>query len=265
MSRSVCWHGLLLSLCLLVSVISVRQASAQTPANKPSAADVELAKRHFELGKTYYNQAAYAKALQAFEESYKLSQRPELLYNIGKCHEALGALEQAITYYRRFLDAKGPDPNIEARIRNLEARLKASRPEPSPTPTSSPVKPAPAPEPAPPERRTAWMPIAGWSLVGLGVVSIGTSIALGVMANARATEVEDAFSEGTHDWADFKGTESDGKGFNVGMIVTLTVGIAAAAGGTALLLLAPRPEQRRVSLTPNLDRAGAGMTATWRF
>jgi tetratricopeptide (TPR) repeat protein len=240
---------------------SAHEAKAQAPA-KPSAADVELAKRHFELGKTYYNQAAYYKALEAFEESHKLSRRPELLFNIGKCHESLGNLKRAIAYYRRFLEAKGPDPNIEARIRNLEARLEASRAKPEPTP--APVKPTPPPEPAPSARPKAWMPIAGWSLVGLGVVSIGTSIALGAAANGKAGEVEEAFQEGSHDWADLKSTESAGEGLNVGMIVTLTVGIAAAAGGTALLLLAPKPE-RRVSLTPRFDRAGAGMTASWRF
>lgn len=259
-SRSLRWFGLSLSLIYLLAF--VRHAEAQAPA-KPSAADVELAKRHYELGKAYYNQAAYDKALGAFQESHKLSQRPELLYNIGKCHEALGNLKQAITYYRRFLDAKGPDPNIEARIRNLETRLEASRPEPRPTP--APVEPAPTPEPAPSGRRTAWMPIAGWSLIGLGVVSIGTSIALGATASARAGEVEEAFQEGTHDWADIKSKESAGEGLNVGMIVTLTVGIAAAAGGAALLLLAPKPERRRISLTPSFDRAGAGMTASWRF
>ena len=46
----------------------------------PNAADLELAKNHFKLGRAYYDQAAYGRALEQFKEAYRLSEKPELLY-----------------------------------------------------------------------------------------------------------------------------------------------------------------------------------------
>ena len=108
------------------------------------------------------------------------------------------------------------------------------------------------------------MTITGWSLVGLGAVAISTGIAMGVMAHKRASEVEEAYAIGQYDWADIKSKETVGKRDNVLMIVGLSVGIAAAGGGTALLLLAPRQE-RRVAVAPLLDPRMLGATLAWRY
>jgi tetratricopeptide (TPR) repeat protein len=254
---------------LLVSIL------LSTGAHAHNAADLELAKRHFELGKTYYSQAAYKRALEAFQESHKLSGKPALLFNIGKCHEALGNLEQAITFYRKYLDATGKkDPNTEARIKNLEARIEASRPkppEPTSEPTSAPVaRPVPVvppprtDEPTGPRRGVGWMTITGWTLIGVGAASLAAGIAMGALASGRASEVEDAYKDNTHDWADVKDTEKEGKRFNIGMIVGISVGVVAAGGGTALLFLAPRKE-RRVSVSPVFDGDSVGVAAAYRY
>jgi tetratricopeptide (TPR) repeat protein len=250
-----------------------------TNARAQNDADLELAKRHFELGKTYYAQAAYKRALEAFQESHKLSGKPALLFNIGKCHEALGNLKEAITFYRQYLDATGKkDTNTEARIKNLESRIAAQKPEPPPepvpkpapsrtAPSARPVPPAPPPrteEPTFRRRGVGWMTITGWSLVGLGAASLATGIAMGALAKGRASEVEDAYKDNTHDWADIKDTEQQGKRFNIGMIVGISVGVVAAGGGAALLILAPRQE-RRVSVSPLFDGESIGMTAALRY
>jgi tetratricopeptide (TPR) repeat protein len=87
-----------------------------------------LPNNSFFLGKTYYDQGAYKKAVKLFEESLRLSKKPDLLYNIAKCHESLGNLEKAIKSYESYLKKTGrSDSVIEARLRNLKQRFAAQK------------------------------------------------------------------------------------------------------------------------------------------
>ena len=266
MTRYVC--AIVLSLALLTT----------TNARAQDAAQIELAKRHFELGKTYYSQAAYRRALEAFQESHRLSGKAALLFNIGKCHEALGELGEAIASYRQYLGSTGKsDANIEARIKNLERRLEAQRATVAQSqparvePTDAAARPTPT---APTDRpvsgqRLDWMTLSGWSLVGLGAAAVAAGIAMGVLAKKRASEVEDAYRAGIHDWADIKSTEEEGKRFDIGMIVGLTLGIAAAGGGATLLYFSHRSERkisrRTLSLTPMIHGDAVGFAAALRY
>ncbi|MBK6848792.1 MAG: tetratricopeptide repeat protein [Proteobacteria bacterium] len=146
------------------AIVCLLAAAAPLRAEAPSASDMALAEQLFRLGRTYYDQGDYDKALDAFEQSYVLSQKPPLLHNIAKCQESLGRLEAAITSYERFLKTVGQrDATIEARIRNLKTRVAAQRASAAalatppvavpPAPVAQP-KPSPAPvaaaTPAPP-------------------------------------------------------------------------------------------------------------------
>ncbi len=51
---------------------------------------LEMAKRHYQNGAAYYEQANYKAAMEEFNKAYKLEKAPELLYNLGRCHEGLG-------------------------------------------------------------------------------------------------------------------------------------------------------------------------------
>jgi tetratricopeptide (TPR) repeat protein len=94
----------------------------------PAAAqeDTELAMPIFEAGLAYYNQGNYEKALEQFEEAYRLNPLPELLYNIGQCHERLGDYETAIESYAKYLK-EHPDAEdrqaVEQKIKNIESKL----------------------------------------------------------------------------------------------------------------------------------------------
>lgn len=111
-----------------VIVVSLLALAAPLRAEPPSPADLTLARQFFDLGRTYYDQGDYEKALDAFEQSYRLSRKPALLHNIAKCQESLGRLEAAVASYERFLRESGQrDATIDARIRNLKVRLETQR------------------------------------------------------------------------------------------------------------------------------------------
>ncbi|PID38316.1 MAG: hypothetical protein CSB49_06240 [Proteobacteria bacterium] len=251
-----------------------------TSANAQSAADLEVAKQQFLLGKTYYDQAAYDKALRHFQESYRLSKRADLLYNIARCFESLAQLKKAIEHYRLYLKKTGKnDATVNARIRNLEARLTAATPK-DPLEKKDPLKKKdPLDKKKDPLKKGAldkkdslnkdslnkdslnkdslnkgaitstpaksggfnWMKWTGWGLIGVGAGMLAMGVAFSARASKRASQVEDAYARGD-DWADVKDFADKGKTFEAIGIVGIVVGIVAAGGGTALLLLAPSDE-----------------------
>lgn len=109
---------------LLLSVLLVAApVFAATPAAKT---DVERAKDAFNWAQRLYKQARYTEAVAKFEEAWLLKPHPVVRYNIGRCHEQLGDLPQAMRAYRDYLrlapDAKDREIVSDA-IANLERRL----------------------------------------------------------------------------------------------------------------------------------------------
>ena len=84
------------------------------------------ARQHFMAGQSYYTQGKYQKAIDEFEEAYRLDPRPLLLFNIAQAYEKIGKLEETVDYLKRYLEA---EPDAEERtsllnkIANLEERI----------------------------------------------------------------------------------------------------------------------------------------------
>jgi tetratricopeptide (TPR) repeat protein len=108
---------------LLVILLTSVNAWAQAPSPSPTGADLELAKAHFHTGQIYYENARYPDAAREFEEAYRLSKKPDLLFNMGKSYDHLGDHARALAAYRRFASdvAQSPDrAEVETRIHALE-------------------------------------------------------------------------------------------------------------------------------------------------
>lgn len=107
----------------------------------PSDADLAQARTFYENGEQLYKEGRYADASVAFEESYRLSERPELLYNLAACEERLGNLQGALDHLNRYRVYASPDEReaLERRIVNLERRL-AEAPRTAPSPAPAPAR-----------------------------------------------------------------------------------------------------------------------------
>src|SRR5688572_8701089 len=88
---------------LLVAFLLVAggRAGAEDAAGEDS--DLELAKAHFRTGEIDYDKGLYVAAAREFDEAYRLSGRPELLYNMGKAYDGAGDPTRALSAYRRYL------------------------------------------------------------------------------------------------------------------------------------------------------------------
>lgn len=92
-------------------------------AQDATAASDEEARRLFEAGDLAFRDGRYETALTRFHESYDLSHRPALLYNIAVCLDRLRRDAEAIEAYDTYLAALPDAANRD----EVEGRLRAMR------------------------------------------------------------------------------------------------------------------------------------------
>lgn len=98
----------------------------------PSAEDLAAAKQAFLEGKELHAAGKLDEAVEKFKLSYRLSKRPQLLYNIALTLEELGNAELAIFYYKKYLsDAPADDAQRAAAEKSLTALQAAAAKQPA--------------------------------------------------------------------------------------------------------------------------------------
>lgn len=117
----------------------------------PALADSRVeAKRHFKLGMALIAQQHYDDGIAELLEAYTIRPHPNVLFNIAKAHEAAGRPADALTFYRRYLDADPPDSGpVRERVLVLEAALPKKEEPPPPTRPTTPTTPPANGKPAP--------------------------------------------------------------------------------------------------------------------
>ncbi len=97
-------------------------AAEQRPATPASggpadeAARQAEARRWFAEGRAAYEQGDFARAVEAFEQAFRLASsraRVLLLVNLGQAHDRLGHRDQAIHYFERNLELMPDGPKAE--------------------------------------------------------------------------------------------------------------------------------------------------------
>jgi hypothetical protein len=167
---------LLVALALLVPRTGWAQPDEPPPPDP--AGDEARARELFRQGSSYYEQAQYDEAIGRFEEAYRLSGRPALLFNIAQAFRQKGPAfcGTALRYYEKNLQQE-PDASNHAEIEELMTEMRrctGATPAPAPPPAVAPVVTAPAPLPTPSSRWPAFTAQAG---VGLGLLGVVGSIA----------------------------------------------------------------------------------------
>lgn len=150
------------SRALLVTLALVATAS---PA---LADDVARSKALYKKGENAFAMGDYAHAAEYFEQSYSLSQRPQLLWNVAAAHRAWFDLDHDAAHLRRarsvyanyasLIDVPREREEAQREIARLDEQIAALEKEPAappataPSPSRSPSPPAPRESPlaAPP-------------------------------------------------------------------------------------------------------------------
>lgn len=129
-------------LALALALPSVALAQDAAPELTPE--QIDRARNHFNAGLAYYEDGRWENAAREFEESYRITRHPDVLYNVAQSYDRLDRHDEAIAAYRGYLEQQ---PNasdratVERRIEELEARVAAERSDPAEQPASAPSSP----------------------------------------------------------------------------------------------------------------------------
>jgi tetratricopeptide (TPR) repeat protein len=237
---------------LLLSVAATPQALAQR--SDTAGSNTEKVEALSAQGTSAFRAGDYAAANRHFRAAYALHPDPTLLYNIARCHQALGEVDKAIATYRLFLRNRGIDETLRGKAQSrLDALVevqkraqqeRAEQPDPSAKASAAePAAPPTAPTAArPPRTSSPW----GWVVLGSGIALAAGGATLMAMGYSDHSEVDDAPTNGagikqlTQREADE--LASSGKTKKMAGTALLAVGGAALAGGAVMLLLGSSTE-----------------------
>ena len=150
---------------------------AADSASNEEADNLDSAARSlFLAGREAYSAGRFEEALDRFKQAYELSNRVELLYNIGQSLDRLRRDEEAIEAFEAFLEANPPEAQRTHVETRLEALRRAQAVEPAAVAQADPDEPDPYVE-QPPEESTGprWGLIA--AIIG-AVVVVGLAVAI---------------------------------------------------------------------------------------
>jgi outer membrane receptor protein involved in Fe transport len=106
------------------------------------------ARKRFKLGMSLIHDERYEEGIDQLLEAYSIKPHPNVLFNVAKAYEALRRYDDALAYYRKYLDSDPPDA---ADTRKAIARLEPLVPKVKPREPEAVTQPPPA-RPAEPQR-----------------------------------------------------------------------------------------------------------------
>lgn len=259
---------------------SAQVAQVSSVPSPPATGAEAAADRLVEQAARAYDQNRLDEALGLLARAYALSERPSILYNQAQVWRAKDDCTAALDAYGRFIDATTPDDPNRARASRWRDEMQAcvdrrkaeaAAPSPAATPpaspaavTSAPPPPAPltvAPHPpaedapaltltspvasSPPDESQAHrrhtMRVAGWSLLGAGVVTAGVAAAFAWQAHQHQNELNQKIDSHSP-WTDGPRSLADEGQRDASWARWLGAAAAAAgAGGVALLIVSSPP------------------------
>ncbi|MEJ7602254.1 MAG: hypothetical protein WKG01_30435 [Kofleriaceae bacterium] len=99
---------------LVVALVAVPVAFADDAP--PTPQQLDAAKKAFNEGKKLHEARKLPEAIEKFKESYRLSKRPALLYNIAITMQEAGMDDLALFYFRKYLLDAPPDADQRATV-----------------------------------------------------------------------------------------------------------------------------------------------------
>jgi tetratricopeptide (TPR) repeat protein len=242
------------SIVLIVFVLAV--------AMRPASADSkDEFKRHFDQATAAFKDGRYDEALRELNVAYTIDPQAQLLYAIGQVLVMQGKCGDAITFYKRFLDAN-PEPvkagKAQEAIDTCQKLLAEKAQSQPPPPPQQP--PSPPPPPPQPERSPWYSDWLGDALVGVGVLAAGGSV---VFITSARRDRERADKESGYDGYDAQVARAHTK---QNVAIGLGGGAAVLIGaGVVRYILRADEERSTLGVSPTQHQRGAVVTWTTRF
>jgi tetratricopeptide (TPR) repeat protein len=242
------------AIALFVLLVGSARADESTTAQARALYDKAIA---------HYDLAEYETAITEFKQAYELTREPALLFNIAQAHRLHRDYEQALHFYKTYLELLPDAPNradAQVQIRKMKEALKAAHPPAAAPPVASPpVAPAPVP-PAPavasPPPLVAAAPPAprptpfartrrGQATIALAVVG-GAALIAAAGTGGEALSIRSRYDSGCASGPCDGSLYSRGRAYAIATDVLVSVGVVAAVTATLVALVHKR--ERPVTL-----------------
>jgi tetratricopeptide (TPR) repeat protein len=250
---------------------------AQPASAQQQPVEDTRARELFLEGEAHYAAGRYELAAERYLEAYELSDRPELLFNVGNAYERLGDYERAAKYLGEYVtNPRARDVvSVRERIRRLEAAdaEQKRRAEQAKQQAVQDAAAAQTTTPDPKARRSRNR--ATWWLVGSGVSAAG-AIGMGLLAlNAGSDASRDCADAGRpvcRETASSALTQETAFAISADVFAVATV--VTAGVGIYLLVQGDGGKERRpagrspastTSLVPTFGPDGLGVSLSGSF
>ncbi len=247
-------------MAFVIGVLAMTASRADADSD-PTALEASGSK-HFEL-------AEYAAAIADFKEAFRISDRPELLFNIAQAYRLAGDCLQARTFYKTYLRRVPDAANaaaVTARIAELDDcanKAAATQPAPLPPPTEpAATQPSPAVSPPIDHPGRTWKTKAGLAALGGGALGVGLGVVFAAKGSSKADDLREACATNCSG-ATARDLDDAGKAANRNAAIGLVAGGALIATGVVLVIL-DKPA-RETGPSVSVGATGAHVAWTWRF
>ena len=239
-----------------LAIVCVLAASAAADSN------VEQGRGHFKQGKAFQDAGAFERAAEEYKLAYEADPRPEMLFNIAQAYRLAKLKEQALDYFRQYLEKQPNGAGADEARKHVVTLTKEidedNAAKQAPPPTTLPPMPVKLPPPAPrDDHRGRTLRIVGLSTAAVGVVAIGFGVKLGLDARSASDDI----TGHTGPW-----TESDEDRFDAGeranrnMKIAYVIGGALVVGGGVMYFFG-----RRAAAAPVVTDQSASLVVTGAF
>jgi hypothetical protein len=276
---------------LMLAPVVTSTAQAQVAAGET---DDDAARRHFRLGQAHYDNGEFAEAATEFDEAYRLSQRPQLLYNVYVAYRDAGDMVHAAAALRLYLE-RVPDADnaaqLRARLTSMERVLAQSGStttttgggsestttgttptETTPTETTptetTPTETTPVESTPPPSSGGGGFgssPV-GWIVGGVGLALIGAGIGTGVAALDAQSTLDQMCGPDRHSCpADFTSRRDTGAALSAATDGLIITGGVALVTGVVLLFVLQDGGSAEQPVTASCGPTGCSASVTGHF
>ena len=154
-------------------------------SNEPKTKEQLEAQQHFQRAKDLYQTGAYREAIAELTQARGLDPKAkDLVFNLGVVHEKLGKFDEAITFFRQYLEMETVTAVERGKAENIIKRIEGAKREvPATSGSAAGTAPSVEPTPPPPDETSHGRIDAATIVAGsVAIVGLGVGTAFGVLA-----------------------------------------------------------------------------------
>jgi tetratricopeptide (TPR) repeat protein len=245
----------------LTALAQPKNGSLQTlpqdspPSSEPKTKEQLEAQQHFQRAKDLYQTGSYREAVAELEAARTLDPKAkDLVFNLGVVQEKLGKYDEAIAFFRQYLEMDGVTASERGKAENIVKRIEGAKREVPATiaPGGGTEQVAEGPTAMEHGRVDAATMAAG----AVAIVGLGVGATFGILALANQPSKSFVTGrDGSYD--DLKSKADDAHGQAIVADVGFGVGVVAAAV-TAFLYFGRTKEPPKRGLTPSIAPVASG-------